>query len=355
MAYDDDLNAWVATDYGLVVEWMRDARRFTVDDPRFSTGQVLGPSMLSLDGEEHRRHRTPFAGAFGAATLRGPLTERVRELAVERVTNLRDSRRQTLDVRTELAGPFSADVMRAALGLDHITSEDLLGWYRDIVSAVANISNGASMGTSHHASVSALSEAISTSLAFDGAMLAGPASELSSAELVSNTAVCLFGGIETAEGMIANLFAHLLNHPEALAIAIDDQRLMRAVDESLRLEPSVTRLDRFATEDVTVGQAHVKRGDMVVLSIAGANRDPKVFNNPHTYVPERPNANKHVTFAQGPHACIAMHLSRLEAATAFETALRLLPGLHLVEPAIGAPSGTVFRKWEALTAGWGGG
>ena len=43
---------------------MRDAATFTVDDPRFTTAQVVGPSMLSLDGETHRRHRDPFAAAL---------------------------------------------------------------------------------------------------------------------------------------------------------------------------------------------------------------------------------------------------------------------------------------------------
>ena len=55
------LDGWLVTRRDLCIEVMRDAARFTVDDPRFSTAQVVGPSMLSLDGDEHRRHRDPFA------------------------------------------------------------------------------------------------------------------------------------------------------------------------------------------------------------------------------------------------------------------------------------------------------
>ncbi len=58
------LDGWLVTRRDLCIEVMRDARRFTVDDPRFSTAQVVGPSMLSLDGDEHRRHRDPFARRF---------------------------------------------------------------------------------------------------------------------------------------------------------------------------------------------------------------------------------------------------------------------------------------------------
>ena len=58
------LDGWLVTRRDLCIEVMRDAALFTVDDPRFSTAQVVGPSMLSLDGDEHRRHRDPFARAF---------------------------------------------------------------------------------------------------------------------------------------------------------------------------------------------------------------------------------------------------------------------------------------------------
>ncbi len=58
------LNAWVVTRRDLALAVMRDAETFTVDDPRFSTGQVVGRSMLTTDGAEHDRHRDPFARRF---------------------------------------------------------------------------------------------------------------------------------------------------------------------------------------------------------------------------------------------------------------------------------------------------
>ena len=53
---------------------MRDPETFTVDDPRFSTGQVVGSSMLTLDGEEHLRHREPFARPFRLAPVQERFT-----------------------------------------------------------------------------------------------------------------------------------------------------------------------------------------------------------------------------------------------------------------------------------------
>ena len=60
------LGAWLITGYDLAVEVLRDARTFTVDDPRFSTAKVVGPSMLSLDGAQHARHRVRSTASSGA-------------------------------------------------------------------------------------------------------------------------------------------------------------------------------------------------------------------------------------------------------------------------------------------------
>src|SRR6476619_6440577 len=68
------LEAWFVTRRDLVLEVMRDEETYTVDDPRFSTAQVVGPSMLSLDGEEHGRHREPFARPFRLDAVRERFT-----------------------------------------------------------------------------------------------------------------------------------------------------------------------------------------------------------------------------------------------------------------------------------------
>src|SRR4029453_12681366 len=67
------------------VQVMRDGSTFTVDDPRFSTAQVVGPSMLSLDGAAHARHRDPFEHPFGLARTRERFTAYVEEQVDELV------------------------------------------------------------------------------------------------------------------------------------------------------------------------------------------------------------------------------------------------------------------------------
>jgi cytochrome P450 len=125
-----------------------------------------------------------------------------------------------------------------------------------------------------------------------------------------------------------------------------------AIDESLRLEPAAAVIDRYATIDAALGGAEIARGDLVRLSISGANRDPAVFPDPDVFDPTRANLRRHVAFAQGPHVCVGVHLARLEARAALLTLLRRLPGLRL-DP--GRPTGVrglVFRKPPRLDVLW---
>ena len=73
------LDGWLVTSRELALEAMRTPETFTVDDPRFSTGQVVGPSMLTLDGDEHARHRGPFARPFRLDAVRERFTAVVEE------------------------------------------------------------------------------------------------------------------------------------------------------------------------------------------------------------------------------------------------------------------------------------
>src|SRR5260370_41949780 len=81
------LNGWLLTGRELALQVMRDAETFTVDDPRFSTGQVVGPSMLTRDGAEHARHRDPFVEPLRLAAVRerfAPLVEAEVDALIDR-------------------------------------------------------------------------------------------------------------------------------------------------------------------------------------------------------------------------------------------------------------------------------
>src|SRR5207245_2403550 len=71
------LDGWLVTRHDLSTAVMRDAATFTGQDERFSTSRVIGSSMLSLDGDEHDRHRAPFAGPFRPQAVRARFADLV--------------------------------------------------------------------------------------------------------------------------------------------------------------------------------------------------------------------------------------------------------------------------------------
>jgi cytochrome P450 len=344
------LDGWVVTRRDLCIEVMRDAETFTVDDPRFSTARVVGPSMLSLDGAEHRRHRDPFASAFRRTEVVERFTGRVQAAARALVDGLAPKGRA--EIRRDLAGPLAVRVVAAALDLIDVEPAVVLGWYDEIVAAVDCVSAGGDIDQRARDAVASLDRHVGRTIAEGSGVLAEATAALAPTEVVSNAAVMMFGGIETSEGMTTSLFWHLLTTPGALDAVREDRSLIaNAVEESLRLEPAAGRVDRYATADIELGGSMIRRGDLVIVSLTAANRDPATFPSPDEFDLTRPNARVHLAFAQGPHACVGLHLARLETQSAIEAALDGWPGFRLDEGAT-APSGVVFRKPRSLPVRW---
>jgi cytochrome P450 len=350
------LGGWLITRRDLAMAAMRDAETFTVEDPRFSTGQVVGPSMLTLEGAEHKRHREPFARPFRLDAVRERFTAPV-EAETDRLIDA-IAPGGTAELRRELAGPLATAAVTHALGIADASAAEVLGWYDAIVASVTEITAGRPPTEAGQRGFEALRDAVEPALARAPqtslvAAAAGDAGGLGRGEVVSNAAVLLFGGIETTEGMIANAIVHLLSHPDQLAaVRAEPELLANAIEESLRLEPAAAVIDRYATRAVELAGAPIGERELVVISIAGANRDPSVFPDPDRFDVRRENAKLHAAFAHGPHVCIGMHLARLEAQTAVARVLERLPGLRLDPDHPPVPRGLVFRKPSELRVRW---
>ena len=344
------LEGWLVTRRESCIDVMRDAVRFTVDDPRFSTARVVGPSMLSLDGDEHRRHRDPFAAAFRRPEVLARFADAVADEARRLVAGL--APHGTAEVRRELAGPLAVAVVALALELGDTDPSTVLGWYDEIVGAVDRVSAGGEVGPTARQAFDALGTHVLGSLERGEGLLVGAGTTLAPREVVSNAAVMMFGGIETSEGMTTSLFWHLLADPAQLEAVRGDRSLVaNAIEESLRLEPAAARVDRYATEDVEIDGAAIRRGDLVIVSLTAANRDPSFFADPDRFDVHRAEARAHLAFAQGPHACVGIHLARLETGAAIAAALEVWPGMTL-DPDSTPPTGVVFRKPRTLRVRW---
>ena len=341
------VDGWLVTGHEQCVAVMRDAGAFTVDDPRFSTARVVGPSMLSLDGMAHRRHRSPFVAPFRPSRVEQTFAADVAALADELVGRIRADGHA--DLRTTVAGPLSVAVVADVLGLAGVDAATVLDWYAAIVAAVSALSAGDAPDDDGAAAMGALAEHLRAGLRPDS-VLGVAGGTLAEAEVIANAAVMRFGGIETTEGMITNAVLHLLDNPDALERVRRDPALVpAAVEESLRLEPAAAVVDRYAVADVELAGARIRSGDLVRVSLAGANRDPAVFVDPDRFDLDRANVRLQLSFARGPHVCIAMDLARLETRVAVQAVLTL-PGLRAAAPT--RPTGLIFRKPAALPVRW---
>ncbi|MEE3114987.1 MAG: cytochrome P450 [Actinomycetota bacterium] len=345
------LDGWLVTDRATALNVMRDDATFTVDDPRFSTAQVVGRSMLSVDGAEHDRHRSAFSEPFRAGAVRENLGPWLRDEARRIVKSFADG--GCAELRGALAAPLAVSTVLHTLGLSPADPDRVLGWYRTIGTAIEGVNAGREVDDGAAVAVAGLRARIDETVAHGSGPLADAAGMLDADAVFANAAVIMFGAIETSEGTTASALLHLLSSPEQLAEVLADRTLVTdVVEEALRIEPAASLVDRYATRDVEVAGVNVRQGDLVTVSLAGANRDPAVFDDPDRFDLHRANARQHLTFVQGPHVCLGMHLARLETREAVDAVLDLLPGVRLV-PGHSAPArGLVFRKPGSVGAAW---
>src|SRR4051794_16422791 len=196
---------------------MRDSATFTVDDPRFSTGRVVGRSMLTTEGAEHDRQRAPFTERFRLNHVRrrfaGFVAAETERLIDDLVTAGGG------DLSRQFAAPLAASVVTHVLG---VPRERVLDRYAAIVHATTEVARGHAVTHEGRAAAEELREAVGAD-----------------DETAANLATLLFGGIETTEGMIANALLHLLERPDELERVREDPSLTaNAIEESLRLEPA---------------------------------------------------------------------------------------------------------------------
>ena len=158
----------------------------------------------------------------------------------------------------------------------------------------------------------------------------------------------LAAGFETTVNLLGNGIRMLLDNPQHLAtLSARPELWPNAVEEILRLDSPVQMSARVARRDIDVAGTTIRSGEMVVLYLAGANRDPAVFEDPHRFDIERPNANKHLSFSSGRHFCLGAALARAEGEVGLRSFFDRYPDARI------AGEGTrrdtrVLRGWSSL-------
>jgi cytochrome P450 len=148
-------------------------------------------------------------------------------------------------------------------------------------------------------------------------------------EMLDMLTVLVLAGLDTTRAQLGYLFRHLALTPDHRQQLVSDPSLIpSAVEESLRLHTIIFGDGRKVTEDVEFHGCPLKKGDMVYALVAGANRDPRVFDRADEFVLDR-SGNQHFGFAGGPHRCLGAHLARREMQLATAEWLSVIPDFRI--------------------------
>ncbi|WNG90140.1 cytochrome P450 [Mycobacterium sp. ITM-2016-00317] len=172
--------------------------------------------------------------------------------------------------------------------------------------------------------------------------------KLTRKEVLHYTQVVAGAGNETTGRLIGWLAKVLAEHPDQRRQIVEDRSLLgRAIDETLRFEPTGPHVARYLIKDFEYDGTQVPAGSAILLLFGAANRDDRRYDDPDTFDIHRDNIS-HLTFGKGLHYCLGANLARLEGRIALDELLNRWPEWDIDhDTARLAPTSTV-RGWEQL-------
>lgn len=303
---------------------------------RFADGVLLGK-----DAPDHTRLRRLVSKAFSPAVVRG-LEPRIRDL----VAGLLEPalQRGHIEVVSELAFPLPVAVIAEMIGVDARDAREFRRWatslfaltdplamFRTDLREAANASVR-DMNAYFRRTASERRQAPRDDLLSALVVAEDEGARLSEDELLAMCGSLVIAGHETTTNLIGNAVLCLLRFPaERRRLAESPELLPSSIEEVLRFEGVSQFIMRVALEDVEIGsgahRAVIRKGEMALLALAAANRDPEQFSDPDRFDVAR-SPNHHLAFGLGAHFCLGAGLARSEARIAIEELLRRLPDLR---------------------------
>jgi cytochrome P450 len=339
---------FTVTSHKLAQQVLTDNVRFSSSANAMTIGQVMGRTILEMDPPEHQRHRTLVAKAFRTRVL-----DRWSDAIIGATVNeLIDAFAGDghADLIPQLTFPFPVRVIARVLGLPEAdwprflrlstqliavmrnwevavaASRELRGYFGDIIADRRRSTRDDDL----------VSQLIAAEV--DGR-------RLSDEEIYPFLLLLLPAGAETTYRSSSNLLFGLLSDPGQLEAVRNDRGLVpQAIEEALRWETPLLTVARSATEDVELGGVRIPAGSFVAVSLGAANRDPERYPDPDVFDVGRED-KQHISFGDGAHKCLGMHLARLETRVLLNAVLDRLPGLRL-DPDADDPHihGLIFRS-----------
>jgi cytochrome P450 len=363
------LGAWAVTSHAVASAVLRD-KKFGKD-----ASHVLPPEKLKLipaqnqEIMERRRANMLFSDppthtrlrALVAQTFTPRTVERLRPRIAEITRQLLDDvgERREIDLLQALAFPLPVIVIAELLGVPPEDRDRFKQWSTVLTLAVNPAATADDFRKIHRvlpdldAYLSVIIEQRRQEPRFDlisELVLAQEAGDrLSMEELLATCRLILSAGHETTVNLIGNgVLALLRDRGQRERLAHDAALLPNAVDELLRYDSPVQMTVRIAFEDAPLGPHQARRGDLVLVLVGAANRDPALFRDGDALDVGRDNAHAHLAFGAGIHYCLGAALARIEGELAIGALLQRFPNLQLGDAPLRYRANPVLRGLEAL-------
>jgi len=335
--------AWLITGYAQARAALTDPRLLKMPKDwrpdRDAVFAALDLHMLNSDPPDHERLRKLVNKAFTARRVE-QLRPRITAITEALLDDM--SARQEVDLLTAFAFPLPVTVICELLGVPVADRDQFRAWSATIVSetvspevfqahATAMISYFRDLLATRRREPA--DDLLSALISVRDDTARDDTGRLSENELLSMAWLLLVAGHETTVNLIAGGVLALLLHPGELArLRADPALLGGAVEELLRyVSPVNDATFRFTSEPVDLGGVHIGPGEVVLVSLSGANRDPSRYADPEGLDIGR-DSTGHLAFGHGIHYCVGAPLARLEAEIAFGALLRRFASITLAAP-----------------------
>jgi cytochrome P450 len=325
---------FTVTSHELAQQVLTDNVRFSSAGYEMTIGQVMGRTILQMDPPEHLRHRALVAKAFRARAL----DQWSNAIIGATVGELIDAfaRDGHADLVPQLTFPFPVRVIARILGLPEADWPRFLRLSTELISVMRNWDRAVAASQElrgYFAEIIAdrrrhtRDDLVSQLIDAQGGEVDGH--RLSDDEIYPFLLLLLPAGAETTYRSASNLLFGLLSQPGQLdAVRADRDLVPQAIEETLRWETPLLTVARTATQDVELGGVRIPSGGFVAVSLGAANRDPRRYAEPDVFDVFRED-KQHISFGDGAHRCLGMHLARLEMRVLLNAVLDRLPGLRL--------------------------
>ena len=172
--------------------------------------------------------------------------------------------------------------------------------------------------------------------------------KLSLDELMSTAVLLLVAGHETTTRLIGSSTLLLLKHPEQLAkVRTCTTSLENALEEALRFEPPVLFVPRVVKQSFSYKDNKFRDGQILLLGLYAANRDPAKFTHPDEFLIDRDDLT-HISFGHGIHLCLGITLARIEGKIVLQKLLQKFPNLAMAEEKPIWQASPMFRGLQQL-------